>query len=238
MIRVAIVEDEKEYAQIICNYLKRYEKEHSVQFHVRAFEDGLDIASDYKPEFDIIFLDIQMKHMDGMRAAEEIRKLDEDVAFIFITSTIQFAVQGYMVDALGYVLKPVPYLAFSQIVGKAIRKAERHLTKTYLTVDTESGQMRMEINQIYYMESQGHYILLHTEKGDFLTSGPLKRFEEELCSRGFSKCHNAYLVNLSHVTGTRQTSLTLTTGVELPVSRMRKKVFLDNLNDYIGGIHR
>ena len=70
-----------------------------------------------------------MKHLDGMTTAEKIRKLDEDVSFIFITSTVSFAVQGYLVDALGYVVKPVSYLAFSQILGKAIKKVTQKQQK-------------------------------------------------------------------------------------------------------------
>lgn len=99
MIRIAIVEDEDSYVQVLTGYLKQYETEHSLSFQISVFHDGLDIVSEYKADYDIILLDIQMKHLDGMKTAEKIRELDEDVSFIFITSTIQFAVQGYLVDA-------------------------------------------------------------------------------------------------------------------------------------------
>ena len=135
MIRIALVEDESEYVQILYGYLKKYEEVNQVSFQIVTFSDGLDIASEYKADYDIILLDIQMKHLDGMRTAEEIRKLDENVIFIFITSTVQFAVQGYLVDALGYVLKPVPYLAFSQILSKAVKQLEKKTKLTYLTID-------------------------------------------------------------------------------------------------------
>ncbi|MFR8492404.1 MAG: hypothetical protein ACLVC1_01880 [Mediterraneibacter gnavus] len=79
-----------------------------------------------------------MKHLDGMTTAEKIRELDEDVSFIFITSTIQFAVQGYLVDALGYVVKPVAYLAFSQILGKAVKKVKQKQQKRLY--DDRSGR--------------------------------------------------------------------------------------------------
>ena len=236
MIRIAIVEDEKNYISILQEYLKQYETEHSVTFQVDTFSDGLDIVSDYSAKYDIILLDIQMTHLDGMKTAEKIRSLDEKVAIIFITSTVSFAVQGYMVDALGYVLKPVPYLAFSQILGKAVKQSLKEQSRYYIHIDVDGGQMRLDTAQIYYIESQRHHVLFHTEQGDFLTAGPMKKIEAELSSYGFSKCHNAYLVNLSHIIGVLQNNALLSNKSELPISRARKKAFMDDLTNYMGGI--
>lgn len=238
MIRLAIVEDELSYVETLKSYLKRFGEEQNLSFQISVFSDGLDIVSDYRAEYDVILLDIQMKHLDGMQTAEKIRKLDEDVAFIFITSTVQFAVQGYLVDALGYVVKPVPYLAFSQLMKKAVRNVSQKQEKTYLTIEVEGGQLRLDTAQILYVESQRHNIMIHAEKGHFLTSGPMKKTEKLLCSKGFCKCHNAYLVNLHHVTGVLSSSVLLSDGTDLPVSRTCKKAFMDALTDYMGGILR
>ena len=238
MIRIAVVEDDRNDMQILRGYLSRYEQENSAHFQVSTFSDGLDIVSDYKAEYDVILLDIQMKHLDGMSTAEKIRALDEDVIFIFITSTVQFAVQGYTVDALCYVLKPVPYLAFSQILGKAVRQVQKKQSKCYLTLDVDGCQMKLDMSQIFYVESQKHNILVHTEKGSYRTAGPLKRMEELLLPQGFAKCHNAYLVNLLHVTALMPNVVRLSDGTELSVSRARKKSFLDSFTDYVGGIQR
>lgn len=238
MIRIAIVEDSKKDTQLLMDYLTRFEQENPVRFQITVFSDGLDIVSDYKAEYDIILLDIQMTHLDGMSAAEKIRRLDEDVIFIFITSTVQFAVQGYTVDALGYVLKPVPYLAFSQLLQKAARQIEKKQSRFYLTLEVDGGQMKLDTAQIYYIESQKHDIIVQSEKGSFRTAGPLKRMEELLLPLGFSKCHNAYLVNLLHVNALLPNMVRLSDGTTLPVSRARKKTFLDSFTDYVGGIQR
>lgn len=238
MIRIAIVEDELSYVETLKGYLKRFGEEQNLSFQISVFSDGLDIVSDYRAEYDVILLDIQMKHLDGMQTAEKIRKLDEDVAFIFITSTVQFAVQGYLVDALGYVIKPVPYLAFSQLMKKAVRNVSQKQEKTYLTIEVEGGHLRLDTAQILYVESQRHNIMIHAEKGHFLTSGPMKKTEKLLCSKGFCKCHNAYLVNLRHVTGVLSSSVLLSDGTDLPVSRTYKKAFMDALTDFMGGILR
>lgn len=180
MIKVAIVEDDKNYSHILQSYIKQFEKEHATVFQISIFSDGLDIVSEYQGDFDIILLDIQMKHLDGMKTAQSIRTLDEDVVFIFITSTVEFAVQGYLVDALGYLLKPVPYLALSQLLLKAIKRIEHKQTKSYLTVEVDGNLLKLSLDQIYYMESQCHSICIHSERGDFITSGPLKKLEESL----------------------------------------------------------
>lgn len=236
MIRIAIVEDEASFAQLLQNYLKQYEEEHKVFFQISTFSDGLDIVTDYSANYDIILLDIQMKHLDGMRTAQKIRELDDNVDFIFITSTIQFAVQGYTVDAMGYVLKPVSYISFSQLLEKAIQKTLSKQQKFYFTVNVDGGQLRLESAQIYYVESQKHYILIHSDKGNHLTAGPLKRLEDLLSPQGYAKCHNAYLINLQHVVGILQNTVELTDGSMIPISRTRKKEFMDRLTDYMGGM--
>lgn len=71
MIRIAIVEDEDSYVQVLTGYLKQYETEHSLSFQISVFHDGLDIVSEYKADYDVILLDIQMKHLDGMKTAEK-----------------------------------------------------------------------------------------------------------------------------------------------------------------------
>lgn len=238
MIRIAIVEDEKEYVQILKGYLKQYEEMNHVTFRISVFSDGLDIVAGYRPDYDIILMDIQMKHMDGMKAAEEIRRHDEDVIFIFITTTVQYAVQGYLVDALGYVLKPVPYLAFAQIIKKAQGQLSRLRDREYLNIEVEGGVLRLDLSHITYIESQLHSVMVHTEKGEYLTSGPLKKIEQLLEHKGFAKCHNAYLVNLRHAEGILANDVLLADGTHLPVSRTRKKAFLDALADYIGGVVR
>ncbi|WP_312426232.1 LytR/AlgR family response regulator transcription factor [Lacrimispora sp.] len=235
MIKIAIVEDEMEYVESLKSYLTRYETDHSVSFQVQVFTDGLDIVSDYTASYDIILLDIQMKYLNGMKTAQKIRELDEDVIFIFITSSAQFAVEGYTVDALGYILKPVPYLSFSQILNKAIQRILKRQAIHYMNIDTDGGTMRLSTDSICYIESQLHHVLIHTDKGNFVAPGPLKRLEEALKTFGFAKCHNAYLVNLKFVTGCLPGDVLLLSGEHIPVSRGRKKLFMECLADYMGG---
>ena len=106
-------------------YVRRYTRQYGTEFEVTVFADGVDILEDYRAVYDIIFLDVEMKHLDGMTTAERIRQMDADVILIFITNMAQYAIRGYSVGALDYVLKPVPYFAFSQQLLKAVARLEK-----------------------------------------------------------------------------------------------------------------
>ena len=106
-------------------YLHRYEEEHKEAFEITRYADGDEIVHKYKSQYDIILMDVEMKFMDGMSAAEEIRKIDTEVVIIFITNMPQYAIRGYAVDALDYVLKPVEYFAFSQRLSRAIARMKK-----------------------------------------------------------------------------------------------------------------
>lgn len=233
MINICIVEDELEQANLLKSYIEKFGGEKGKQFNVTHLPDGVDLVDDYKGQFDIIFLDIQMKHLDGMSAAEKIRNIDSDVIIIFITSTVQYAVQGYAVDALGYVLKPVPYTAFAQLLEKATSRVDAKSEKVFIKVPIDDRQIKLDCETISYIESSRNNVIIHTSSDDYTTLGPLKKFEELLTPHGFSKCHNAYLINLKKVEAVKKEEVLLTNGVELPISRARKKEFMAELTEGI-----
>ena len=129
LLRVAIVEDDDSYAETLQEYLNKYEQENEVRFQVVRYEDGADLVEKYHGDFDILIMDIELKFMDGMTAAQHIRKMDSNVIIIFVTNMPQFALKGYQVDALDYVLKPISYYAFSQRLERALERMERRSAK-------------------------------------------------------------------------------------------------------------
>lgn len=233
MIRVAIVEDEAEIREQLMGYVQRYTRQYGTAFEVKTFADGLEILEDYRPAYDLILLDIEMKHLDGMETARRIRELDPDVRLVFITNMAQYAIKGYAVGALDYVLKPVPYFAFSQQLQK-VEEQLRRRTRHYLAVPVEGGLRRLDTSRIYYIESEGHRVHFYTEEGDFAAPGALKALEEKLADRPFARCNSGYLVNLAQVQAVQQNTVEVGP-YELQVSRPKRKSFLAALTDYIGG---
>ena len=174
-----------------------------------------------------------MEHIDGMEAARKIRKLDENVVLIFITNMAQYAIQGYEVNALDYVLKPISEFAFYQELDKAVRKLKGR-NEEYLTVVQEKGIVRLNLSQISYLESRGHQIIVHTDKGEYTFRETMKALEEKLADSNFVRCNSGYLVNLRYAEEVNGSTVTVA-GDELQISRPRRKAFMEALTDYLGG---
>ncbi len=231
MIELAIVEDEEVYASQLVDYIKKFEKENGYQIMISRFSDGDEITSKFRCQFDIILMDIEMKFMNGMEAAEEIRKKDKDVIIMFITNMMDYAVRGYEVDALDYVLKPVSYFSFSQKIGKAIDRLKQRSQKS-ISVESAEGLMKIKLDSIYYIESEGHNLIFYTTEGTIRTRANMKDLEELLRENDFYRINKGYLVNLFYVEGIEGNNCILPE-VILAISRNRKNDFMKELTIYM-----
>jgi DNA-binding LytR/AlgR family response regulator len=204
-----------------------------VHFELSSFFDGYDVVEKYQASYDIIFLDIQMKTMDGMKTAQKIRERDENVLIIFVTNMAQYAVRGYAVNALDYLLKPVNYFTFSQALDKACKRLKEKGSH-YISIAQEGGMVRLDVAQISYLESNGHTMIVHAESGIYTFRATMKEMEQKLIEDDFVRCNSGYLINLAHVQQVRQ-NIVIVSGEELQISRPKKKAFMEALTDYLGG---
>ena len=94
MIRIALVEDEADVRAQLQGYVQRHTRQYGTEFAVTEFADGMELLDDYRPVYDILFLDVEMKHLDGMETARRVRELDKDVIIVFITNMAQYAIGG------------------------------------------------------------------------------------------------------------------------------------------------
>lgn len=230
------MEDDKTYAAQLKEYLVRYGTEKNQKISVALFPDGEDIVTDYSAEFDIILMDVEMTFMDGMTTAERIREKDNEVVIIFITNMPQYAIQGYKVDALDYVLKPISYFAFSQRIDRALTRVKKK-EATYITVAQKGGKKKLNVDKICYVEVRDHDLIYHSTKGDIVTKSSMKEAEDTLGGTKFFRCNRCYLVNLEYVEDFRGNDVTVASDV-IQVSRARKKAFMDALNDYMNEVGR
>lgn len=173
-----------------------------------------------------------MRFMNGMETAERIRKLDSEVIIMFITNRTDYAIRGYEVDALDYMVKPVTYFAFSQKLERAIeriRKKEKH----FITISTSDGTRKLDVEDIYFLESRGHDLLFQTKKGLMVTRATMKDAQNFLEAYGYYRCSKGYLVNLAYVDGISD-NVCFIENHQIPVSRGKKKEFMDLLMRTLG----
>lgn len=234
MIRIAIVEDNEHDRETLKKCLIRYEKESKYKFIIKEFQDGEDIITNYTAKYDLIIMDIEMMFLNGMKAAEKIRQLDTDVVIIFITNAPQYAIQGYKVNALDYMLKPVAYFSFSETMNRALRKIKTR-EKEYVTIAVKGGKMKLDVSHICYVEVQDHLLIYHTTDGEFVTKGTIRDVDGQLDPGHFFRCNRCYLVNLEYVENYQGSDITVN-GDIIQVSRSRRKPFLDVLNEYMNEV--
>lgn len=227
MIRIAIVEDDKAFAQLLIEYLSRYERERQVNIQPRYFHDGEDIVNEYREEYDLILMDIQMEFLGGLEAARAIRERDDDVLILFITNCAQFSLEGYTVRAFDYLLKPISYETFSSKLDLALSH-RRHRRDSYLLLTVPDGVRRVRTESILYIESRGHVMQVHTLSGVLETHAKMSDLEQSLPAESFFRCHKGYLINMNYVGGISGSDC-LIDGERIPISRRKKKEFLDLL---------
>lgn len=231
MIRLAIVEDEINYIGTLQEYLSRFCEESGAGISVSVFGSGEEIVNGYAPVYDIILMDIQMEGMDGMAAAHRIRETDQDVVIMFITNRADYAIRGYEVDALDYIVKPVDYFFFAQKMTRALTRI-RKPGSTVLTYSTRNGLIRMSVKDILFVESEGHVLAFHTTGGIKRIREKMQSLEDRLRSEHFFRCNKGYLVNLRYVDGI-QDGWCVIGEHRLLISRGRKTPLMEALAAYI-----
>ena len=231
MIRIALVDDNEFDRAQLTECLKRYEKENHLKLQVTEFDDGEDIVTDYTADYDLILLDIEMQFMNGMKAAEEIRRMDAHVPLVFITNMPQYAIEGYKVRALDYMLKPISYFSFAETLNRALAYVKSRETQ-YITISLKGGKVRVDISRICYIEVQDHLLIYHTVDGNYIAKGTMKDLEDMFDEKTFFRCNRCYIVNLAYVEN-YQGNDAVVHGDIVQISRSRKKQFLDAMNVYI-----
>ena len=235
MWKAAVVEDEREAAERIAEYLGRFGEENGETFDVSYYGDAEAFLAGYDPECDIVFMDIQLPDMSGMDAARAVRAVDSEVTLVCVTSMVQYAVSGYEVSALDFIVKPVSYPNFAMKMKRVLRERRLRAPRSdELSLSGEGGVRRVSVSSVKYIEVVGHHLIFHTFDGDADVCGALGEMEKTLAGKGFSRCNNCYLVNLRHVSEIRPASC-IVGGEEVQISRRRRKAFMDDLTAYVGG---
>ena len=235
MIRIAIVEDERRERAHLRDCLAYMAEKEQLEFDIVEFGSGEEFLGGYQPVYDIVLMDIELPGINGMETAKALRRLDSFVLLVFVTNMVQYAVSGYEVDALNYILKPVNRFDFALKMNKAISRTAKQTEKS---VQIRAGKdlYMLPVAAIRYLEVDGHYIVYHTTEGDYSEYITLKEAEKKLNKPYFVRCNRCYLVNLKYVSAVRDDVVQVGRD-ELLISRPQKKAFLNALAVFIGGVN-
>lgn len=230
IIKVAIIEDNPEDSHRLAEYLERYIKEANISLLIRVFVTGEEFL-DSGERFQLVFMDVELPGENGIVTAEKMRNRGGDEVLILVTNMVRYAVHGYAVKAVDYMVKPVLYEQLALKLPGYIAMIKR---KNTIIVKNKQDIIKIKISKIHYIEIYNHDIYIHLEGGTEECHGSLREFEEQLYDKGFARCSQSCLVNLAFVDRISQNTVKVA-GDELQISRREKRNFTEAFTTFDGG---
>lgn len=233
MLHIAICDDEKDFVQYLTDLLNQYSKETGRDIKITAYYDGMELIEKYDTTIDLIFLDIRMRLVNGLHAAERIRQMDERVGIIFLTTLTQYGLEGYKYQATNYIIKPLKYARLKLELDKFVERSQKEETP-FLVIANDTGKYKVPLKSIRYVETYNRNLMFHTEQENIVCYKSMKEMERKLCDKDFVRCHTSYIVNLFYVRGIKKLDIELISGESIPISQPKRKKFLEQLADFWG----
>ena len=236
MLKIAVVEDQEETRERLCGFIQQYAGEKGLQVETTAYADGALLVKEYHPgSYDILFMDVEMPMLGGFSAAERIREVDTETVLVFVTNMAQYAIRGYSVDALDYVLKPVDYYQFCTKLDRAVQRVQQRRGGQVALQLSGGGMQLLDTGDILYLETRNRMLYYHTVQQEYAVRGSLASAEKQLAPYHFARCNQCYLVNLQHVKAVESDFVRVGED-RLEISRRQKAAFMTAVASYLGGV--
>lgn len=231
---MALVDDEAEERQRLRSYLGEVARQKDLHLCVDEFATADAFLVRYRQGYDLVFLDIEFPTgQNGMQAARALRRMDSTVVLIFVTNIAQMAVEGYEVDALDFIVKPVDPYAFLLKMTWALARVDLSASDR-ITVRQEGELRGLQVHLIRYLTVEGHYVVYHSREGTFTEYLTLAAAEKKLNSPLFCRCDRGCLVNLRFVSEIKR-DVCVVDGEELVIARTQRAQFLKAYAEFLGG---
>ena len=179
MIHIAICDDEREFVAYLDGLLNQYAAETGEEIKVTAYYDGMELMEKYDTTIDLIFLDIQMRMVNGLRAAERVRQIDEKVSIIFLTTLTQYGLEGYKYQAVNYIIKPIKYVRLKAEMDHWLKKHQKGDSPA-MVIANDTGKYKVFLKSLRFVETYNRNLLLHTEQEKIVCYKRMKEMEQQL----------------------------------------------------------
>ena len=234
MIRIAICDDEKHMVDHIKAFVSDFFRKKNREISIRTFLSGEDLLS-YDGQIDILFLDVQMKGMDGMETARKLRADQFRGFLIFITVLKEMVFQSFEVQAYDYLVKPVDEKQFEKTMERLYVSMQNTGEDSLLVQKGYEGRIILK-DEIVFCEVIDRKIYLNLASGEVVDYYErIENLETKLGSH-FFRCHRSYLINLKHLKGYKNGTAYMDNGKEVPVSRLRSREFSGVVLQYMKNV--
>lgn len=216
--RIAICDDEQIEIEKLSAIVAAWSDQCGSPCEIRSFASAEAFLFAYEDDkvYDILLLDVEMKGISGIELAKLIRADSNRAEIVFITSHFEFVGEGYEVDALHYLVKPISEAKLMEVLSKAAAKLS--VEPPYVVITCEGETIKLYESDILYIESFLHYLVIHTKGREYRIKESMASFEGKL-SDDFFRVHRSYLVSLKAITRISRTAVTVDDKIDIPVAR-------------------
>lgn len=228
-MRIAVCDDEEKFLFELKNILDSLCFE--ADLRVDTFIDGISLETLFaKDPYDVVFLDIEMGKENGIDVARRIREMNEKTYIIFLTSHIEYAIEGYEVNALRYMTKPAEKDKVIEIMRYIFKKQKESRT---ISIKYEGENVLLPVTDILYLESMDKYVKIHMEKKYYIVRSNLNEFEERLKDDNFVRIHRCFVINPGKVVKFSKNGVTLSNNEEIPIARGKEAGLREALFSFV-----
>lgn len=231
---IAIIDDEPREREHLRYMLEKYFAGSRDTCEIKTYTSAEAFCEGYHADTDIVFFDIDMPGMNGMEAARFIRERDNKVVIVFVTKMMQFAIEGYTVQAFDFIVKPINEGSFVIKFDRILNMVRKVSDEAMVTLNVVGGKKRVFVREIIYVEVRNHYLTYHMSDGEYVVRGTMGEAEKLLSGYHFGRCNACYLVNMKHISDFRGDWITAG-GDKLKISQSKKQEFLGEFAKYLGG---
>ena len=223
-MKIVICEDDNKDAQCLSRLLS----EQCEEWRIVRYDNAESLLDSYAKgkEFDLIFLDIFMGEINGMCAAEKLRKLGCDTPIIFLTSSSDFALSSYKVRALSYIVKPIDQNSLANVLG--------YFFEQYRPKNIRIGNKVLKASDILYIESKNKKVKIHlTRSKTEEFTAKLNDVAASIIAANFMRCHRSFIINMDAVLKIERDKFLMSDNVTIPIRRQETQQLINQYYDYI-----